>query len=244
MFSPRPGSAPPKPPPQFVAGPPVPTELTDEHLKLLYLVWMYTCPPHALTVTDATSSGSPSKPPAAPRLASETKERWLRGLPLLVLIYEGIVAKAFDYDYAPFSEVRARHVSSCLPVILKVLGHRRVYVNISQEGRDDIDDLREMGILDGLKVSTKGYQAVSAYHLSPKGPPLSPPTVLTFRTGLKVLQERVTAEHRAAVESFVFAPNSKNLLRYAFASSRPRLCAEHVPRSVSFDEKKEVFLLR
>lgn len=95
-----------------------------------------------------------------------------------------------------------------------MLGHRRVYVNISQEGRDDIDDLRELGILDGLKVSTKGYQAVSAYHLSPKGLALlvlSP--LLTCFSGLKVLQEKVTAEHRAAVESFVFAPNSKNLLR-------------------------------
>jgi WD repeat-containing protein 35 len=32
------------------------------------------------------------------------KERWIRKLPMLVLIYEGIVQKVFEYDYAPASE--------------------------------------------------------------------------------------------------------------------------------------------
>ncbi len=42
-------------------------------------------------------------------------------------------------------------------------------MNISQEGRDDIDDLREAGWINGLKISTKGYQAVTAFQLSQRG---------------------------------------------------------------------------
>lgn len=34
----------------------------------------------------------------------------------------------------------------------------RVYLNISQEGKDDIDDLRELGLVNGLKLSSGGFQ--------------------------------------------------------------------------------------
>ncbi len=53
-------------------------------------------------------------------LAAETggdKERWLRRSTVLVLLYEGIVAQVFDYDYAPSSEM---------------VESRRMYFNISQ----------------------------------------------------------------------------------------------------------------
>lgn len=50
-----------------------------------------------------------------------------------------------------------------------MLGLKRVYLNISQEGRDDIDDLRELGLINGLKISTKGYQSITAFQVSTKG---------------------------------------------------------------------------
>jgi len=56
---------------------------TVNHLKLLYLISKYShC---AQTVYE--------------------KERWIRKLPMLVLLYEGIVQRVFEYDYAPASEV-------------------------------------------------------------------------------------------------------------------------------------------
>jgi WD repeat-containing protein 35 len=48
-------------------------------------------------------------------------------------------------------------------------GTRRVYLNISQEGKDDIDDLRESGLINGLKLSSSDYQSVTAYQISSKG---------------------------------------------------------------------------
>lgn len=91
-------------------------KITSEHTKLLYLISRYTS-------SDPTITNS--------------KAKWIRKIPLLVLIYEGIIQDVFTYDYAPFSEV---------------VGTRRLYLNISQEGRDDIDDLREMDLINALKV--------------------------------------------------------------------------------------------
>ena len=60
---------------------------------------------------------------------AEEKEKWIRHPAMLVLIYEGIVEKVLDYDYAPMS---------------RIVEARRKYFNISQEGISDIDFLRDM----------------------------------------------------------------------------------------------------
>ena len=85
-------------------------DLEETHMMLLYMIHLYS----DVEVTGGEDSGSSA--------------RWVRDTPLLVLIYEGIVAELLDYDYAPAS--------------VKV-GRRRVFMNITQEGRDDLDDLRE-----------------------------------------------------------------------------------------------------
>lgn len=64
------------------------------------------------------------------------------------------MCKALDYDYAPASE--------------QIEG-RRKYFNISQEGKSDIDFLREEELLNGLKLSSKNYQPVTCYQVSEKG---------------------------------------------------------------------------
>ena len=99
--------------------------LEDEHLRLLYLISRYT---------------------------SET--RWIREWPLLVLIFEGIQAGVFSYDYAPDS--------------VTIMG-RILFMNISQEGRDDMDDLREAGLLQSLKLTTYAGSTVTALKLSDEG---------------------------------------------------------------------------
>jgi hypothetical protein len=45
-------------------------------------------------------------------------------------MYECIVAKVFNYDYAPASAM--------------VQG-KRIYLNVTQEGRDNLDDMVEAG---------------------------------------------------------------------------------------------------
>ena len=105
---------------------------TASHLKLLYLVSKYSnC---AQTVYD--------------------KERWVRKLPLLVLIYEGIVQKVFEYDYAPESTM---------------VKNTRLYLNVSQEGVDDLDDLIEGELIRGLRLKSTEHQSVLAFQITTAG---------------------------------------------------------------------------
>ena len=76
-------------------------EWTNDHLKLLYMISKF----------------------AECALTPDDDEGWIRKNSLLVLMYEGIVAGIFDYDYAPMS---------------LLVGRKRVWLNISQEGKDDV----------------------------------------------------------------------------------------------------------
>jgi hypothetical protein len=107
-------------------------EWTNDHLKLLYLISRY----------------------AKCSLTAEEKEGWIRKNSLLVLIYEGIVAGAFDYDYAPVSQL---------------VDTKRVWMNISQEGKDDIDDVLQGDLIRSLRLSTKALQPVVCYQVSHRG---------------------------------------------------------------------------
>ena len=102
---------------------------------------------------------------------------------LIVLIYEGIVANVFDFDYAPQSDL---------------IENRRVWLNISQEGKSDIEFLREeevrdrvtpsahdlamlaanptsripypsLQLLAGLQKPTRSYKPVTCYQITKKG---------------------------------------------------------------------------
>ena len=115
-------------------------EVGVDHTRLLYLISQYT------SVANRSAF-------AALDLTDQS-ELWLRKTQLLVLIYECIRAKALDYDYAPMAQT---------------VGTRRMWLNISQEGVDDLDDMREVGFLVGLKLSSKNYTNTTAFRLTDAG---------------------------------------------------------------------------
>ena len=45
---------------------------------------------------------------------------------------------------------------------------RRLFINISQEGKSAIDDLRELRYINGLKLSSEDFQPVTAYQVASK----------------------------------------------------------------------------
>ena len=49
------------------------------------------------------------------------------------------------------------------------VGTKRVWLNISQEGKDDIDDIREGNLINGLKLSSEDLQPITAFQVSTKG---------------------------------------------------------------------------
>ena len=84
----------------------------------------------------------------------DDQEGWVRKNSLIVLMYEAIVAGVLDYDYSPCS---------------MLIGRCRVWMNVTQEGKDDLDDLREGGLLNALKLASEDLIPVTAYQVSKKG---------------------------------------------------------------------------
>lgn len=150
-------------------------DLEDSHFKLLYMLSKY-----------------------ARAAESETdEESWIREIPLTVLLYEGVIADALDFDYAPASILVSHEGQS-----------RRLWMNISQEGKSGTDDLREAELVNGLKLSTEDFQPVTAYQVSLKG-----------LEHLETLKEEVMAD----VDAFMYPPDlppnergPKTLLRCDF----------------------------
>jgi WD repeat-containing protein 35 len=135
--------------------------LTTNQKRLLYLISLHSHPAQSM----------------------DDEERWVRDIPMMVLIYEGIVMQVFDFDYAPAS---------------KFVNGKRIYFNTSQEGRSDIDFLREEELVNGLKMTSAYLLPVTAYQVSEKG--------------LKLLG-KVRKADKEAVHDLAYAPQSRDLLR-------------------------------
>lgn len=130
--------------------------LTSDQWKLLYLIGEY-------------SALSPD---------GVQKETWMPQIPLMVLIYEGVVNKIFTYDYSPMGEYVGRH---------------RVFFNYSQEGKADIDTLRQRGFIFVLKCVDKAHVPITCYQVSPEG-----------RNAL----EQCPKQHGRKVDKFTGAPRA------------------------------------
>lgn len=111
------------------------------------------------------------------------QDEWIRKPALIVLLYEGIVANVLDYDYAPQSDL---------------IGNRRVWLNITQDGKSDIEFLREEELLNGLQVSSRSYKPITCFQISSKG---------------RELVKRIKRKDKEAVHEFVYARGTRELLQ-------------------------------
>jgi hypothetical protein len=83
------------------------------------------------------------------------KETWIKKIPLSALINKGIRKGIFvGYDAAP--------------QLVDYMGSTR-FANISNEGADDVAELREMGLVERLKLATSHHIYVSAYRITLAG---------------------------------------------------------------------------
>jgi WD repeat-containing protein 35 len=113
---------------------------------------------------------------------TDEKDEWVRKAALIVLLYEGIVAGVLDFDYAP--------ASACIE-------NRRIWMNVSQEGKSDIEFLREEELVNGLQMSSKSFQPITCYQISEKG---------------VELVKRISRKEKEAVHEFVYARGTRDLL--------------------------------
>lgn len=86
----------------------------------------------------------------------DDEESWLRNLPLLVLVYEAIVIGILDYDYSPVCTNIVKNGQS-----------RRIWMNISQDAKAAIDDLREHNLVKALKTCSEDFQPSTAFQVTP-----------------------------------------------------------------------------
>jgi len=81
---------------------------------------------------------------------------WVKELSILILAYHLTVEGIFEtYDYAPTP--------------IQFFGRTSYTVNLTFEGIDDIEDLRELNILEKIRLSTTQYGFVTGYRLTEKG---------------------------------------------------------------------------
>lgn len=132
----------------------VATDWSENQQKLLYLISTFSQPP-------------------VPGLEEKT---WIREIPLLILLYEGIVAKVFDYDYAPS---------------LEVFGNRTCFLNVAQEAREDLLALVQSNLVSTMTFSSSDYTPVAAFRVSERA--------------VLVLQG-ISSAIRKEVDSFALAP--------------------------------------
>ena len=77
-------------------------------------------------------------------------DTWIKETPLQALMFHAIRKGLFnDYDYAPISS--------------SFLGQGRKFVNISKEGEDDLGDLRELGLLETIRLSSTKHDFITGY---------------------------------------------------------------------------------
>lgn len=60
-------------------------------------------------------------------------------------------------------------------------------MNVTQEGKSAVDDLREMGFVNGLKLTSEDFQPITAFQVSLKVQ--LPPTTFNTSTPLNVLSK-------------------------------------------------------
>lgn len=135
-------------------------------------------------------------------------EYWLRRNSLLALVYEAILAGTLDYDYSP--EVL-------------VIGKRRVWVNVSQDAQDDIDDLISGKMLRELRMTTRAMQPVSALQVT--------------KRGMALVEASPAILHRI-VEEFAFTAETDELLKARWAE-RPKAQGDDEDDSLPWDASDE-----
>ena len=84
----------------------------------------------------------------------EAGKQWLKDLSLKGLFIKGVRDQIFDWDYAPAS--------------VMYRGTRKI-INISQEGQNDLNALRNYGLIERLRLGTSRHFYFNAYGLSTEG---------------------------------------------------------------------------
>ncbi|GMF17491.1 unnamed protein product [Phytophthora lilii] len=136
---------------------------TPSHVRLLYLLSRFATYPSS----------------------TDEEEKWLRSLPLQVMVFEAIVHGLLAFDYSPV----------CTSIV-KDGQSRRLWLNMSHDARAAIDDLREHEHVKALKTCSEDFQPSTAYQVTEQG--------------MKLLQT-LPPRDKQRLDEFLTTPGSVNM---------------------------------
>lgn len=111
--------------------------------------------------------------------------QWIRKIPLQVFMFEGVITEVFDWDYAPSSTLTA---------------DGRAFINISQEGEEDLFALLSGEYVYNLKLTTTQHRNITAYQITEKG---------------KKFLEKINSEDKKAIDELTRCPECSSYLTVA-----------------------------
>ncbi|KAG6619967.1 uncharacterized protein IUM83_05803 [Phytophthora cinnamomi] len=136
---------------------------TPSHVRLLYLLSRFAQHPKS----------------------TDEEEKWLRSLPLQVMVFEAIVHGLLAFDYSPV----------CTSIV-KDGQSRRLWLNMSHDARAALDDLREHELVKALKTCSEDFQPSTAFQVTEKG--------------MKVLLTLLPARDKMRFDDFLASPGETN----------------------------------
>jgi hypothetical protein len=127
-----------------------------------------------------------------PAHTRDERETWIKKIPLAALVNRGVRMGTFaDYDTAP--------------MLVDYQGSTR-FANVSKEGEDDVADLREMGLVERLKLATSHHIYVSAYRITPAGKDITKDTEKEHHAAIDKLLACASCGKGVDIETRVDAP--------------------------------------
>lgn len=142
---------------------PIDPNWTPSHIRLLYLLSRFAQYPKS----------------------TDEEEKWLRSLPLQVMVFEAIVHGLLAFDYSPV----------CTSIV-KDGQSRRLWLNMSHDARAAIDDLREHELVQALKTCSEDFQPSTAFQVTEKG--------------MKVLLTLLPGRDKQRLDEFLASPGEMN----------------------------------
>ncbi|RLN89200.1 hypothetical protein BBJ28_00019204 [Nothophytophthora sp. Chile5] len=180
---------------------------SPSHLRLLYLLSRFATYPNS----------------------TDEEEKWLRSLPLQVMVYEAIVHGLLAFDYSPV----------CTSIV-KDGQSRRLWLNVSHDAGAAIDDLRERELVKALKTCSEDFQPSTAYQVTARA---------------SAVLESLPYRDKQRVDSFLEspetppptprgAPDAPPALSTANAAPSGLILAENALLKITYDAEKGQFRLR
>ncbi|RLN56959.1 hypothetical protein BBJ28_00017414 [Nothophytophthora sp. Chile5] len=180
---------------------------SPSHLRLLYLLSRFATYPNS----------------------NDEEEKWLRSLPLQVMVYEAIVHGLLAFDYSPV----------CTSIV-KDGQSRRLWLNVSHDARAAIDDLRERELVKALKTCSEDFQPSTAYQVTARA---------------SAVLESLPYRDKQRVDSFLASPetppptprgspDTPPVLSSTSAAPSGLILAENALLKITYDAEKGQFRLR